>query len=149
MNWSELFGAHQQPSFEEVKKFIGQGEPLWSELLSHIDCKYKARPRMSYSKCSAQPGWNVKLQKSGRSLCTLYPMPGYFIALVVIGAKEEKEFEMAFSGFTPHVQSLYRKASSACGGRWLMIEARDKSVVDDIKALVELRRNPKKAAQLD
>ncbi|WP_423245054.1 DUF3788 family protein [Heliorestis acidaminivorans] len=26
---------------------------------------------MTYSKCSAQPGWNVKYKKSGKSLCTL------------------------------------------------------------------------------
>jgi hypothetical protein len=37
----------------------------------------------------------VKYQNSGKSLCTLYPMEGYFIALVVIGAKEEEEVEMA------------------------------------------------------
>ncbi|KAB2952754.1 DUF3788 family protein [Heliorestis acidaminivorans] len=32
---------------------------------------YQAKPHITYSKCSAQPGWNVKYKKSGKSLCTL------------------------------------------------------------------------------
>jgi hypothetical protein len=41
MKWSELFNIDQQPSYEDIKEFIGQGEPLWSELLSYIELKYK------------------------------------------------------------------------------------------------------------
>lgn len=71
-------------------------------------------------------------------------MEGYFIALVVIGAKEEAEVEMAFGTFTPYVQNLYRKTSFSCGGRWLMIEVRDKSVLNDIKSLLAIRVKPKR-----
>ena len=99
---------------------------------------------MSYSKCAAQPGWNIKYQKSGKSLCTLYPMEGYFIGLVVVGAKEEEEVEMALGTFTPYVQELYRKSSFSCGGRWLMIEVKNKSVLQDIKSLIAIRVRPKK-----
>lgn len=31
----------------------------------------------------------MKYRKSGRSLCTLYPMDGHFVALVVIGEHEK------------------------------------------------------------
>ena len=99
---------------------------------------------MSYSKCAAQPGWNIKYQKSGKSLCTLYPMEGYFIGLVVVGAKEEEEVEMALGTFTPYVQELYRKSSFSCGGRWLMIEVKNISVLQDIKSLIAIRVRPKK-----
>jgi hypothetical protein len=27
-------------------------------------------------------GWNIKYQKSGKSICTIYPQQGYFLALV-------------------------------------------------------------------
>ncbi|WP_069998184.1 DUF3788 domain-containing protein [Cellulosilyticum sp. I15G10I2] len=139
MKWDELFNANNQPSYGDIKKFIGEDEPLWSELLTYIDSTYQIQPKMSYSKCSAQPGWNVKYQKSSKSLCTLYPMDGYFIALVVVGTKEENAVEMALGAFTPYVQNLYRKTSFSCGGRWLMIEVKDKSVLDDIKRLIAIR----------
>jgi len=71
-------------------------------------------------------------------------MPGYFIALVVIGAKEQEEAEMALGTFTPDIQNLYRKTSFACGGRWLMIEVRDESVLNDVKSLIAMRVKPKR-----
>ena len=106
MKWSELFNVNQVPSYEDIKQYIGEGEPIWSELLSYIEKAYQVQPKMTYSKCSAQPGWNIKYQKSSKSLCTLYPMEGFFIALVVVGAKEEEEVEMALGTFTPYVQGL-------------------------------------------
>ncbi|NLI92771.1 MAG: DUF3788 domain-containing protein [Peptococcaceae bacterium] len=99
---------------------------------------------MTFSKCSAQPGWNIKYQKNSKSLCTLYPMEGFFIGLVVVGAKEEEEVEMELGTFTPYVQGLYRKTSFSCGGRWLMIEVKEKSVLQDIKRLIAARVKPKR-----
>lgn len=68
---------------------------------------------MDYSTCSFQPGWNVKYKKGGKSLCTLYPMDGYFIALVVVGPKEEEEVKICMDAglFTTYVKELYDKAA--------------------------------------
>jgi hypothetical protein len=100
---------------------------------------------MSYSKCSAQPGWNVKYQKSGKSLCTMYPMDGFFIALIVIGAKEEAEVEAAaaLGQFTPYMTELYRRTAFSCGGRWLMIRVTDREILEDVKKLIAIRVRPK------
>ncbi|AFL99612.1 MULTISPECIES: DUF3788 domain-containing protein [Desulfitobacterium] len=144
MNWSEAFNANRQPSDDDIKAFIGQGKLLWSELFSYIDAAYQVKPKLAFSQCSAQPGWNVKYQKSGKSLCTLYPMEGFFIALVVVGAKEEETVEMALGTFTSYVQSLYRKTSFSCGGRWLMIEVREQPVLNDVKSLIAIRVRPKR-----
>ncbi len=104
---------------------------------------YQVRPKMTYSKCAAQPGWNVKYQKSGKSLCTLYPMKDFFIALVVVGAKEETEVGLSLEMLTPYVAGLYRRTSFSCGGRWLMIEVKDKDVLDDVKSLINIRVKPR------
>lgn len=71
-------------------------------------------------------------------------MDGYFIALIVVGAKEEEEVEMSLGTFTPYVQDLYRKTRFSCGGRWLMIEVREKSVLDDVKNLIAIRVKSKR-----
>lgn len=144
MKWSELFNVSQVPSYEDINQYIREGKPNWSELLSYIEKAYQVQPKMTYSKCAAQPGWNIKYQKSSKSLCTLYPMEGFFIALVVVGTKEEEEVEMALGTYTPYVQGLYRKTSFSCGGRWLMIEVKEKSVLNDIKSLIAIRVKPKR-----
>ena len=42
--------------------------------------------KIAYSNCAMDNnvwrGWNIKYQKSGKSLCTIYPQQGYFLALV-------------------------------------------------------------------
>lgn len=144
MKWSERYKIDQMPSMAEILNFIGEGGSLWSDLLSYIEREYQIQSKLSYSKCAGQPGWNVKYQKSSKSLCTLYPMEGFFIALVVIGAKEEEEMEMALGTFTPYIQQLYRKTSFSCGGRWLMIEIKDEAVLEDVKSLMAIRVRPKR-----
>lgn len=143
MKWSELFNDTQIPSCEDIEQYIGEGSPLWLELISYIENTYEVQPKITFSKCSAQPGWNIKYQKSGKSLCTLYPMKGFFIALVVVGAKEEPKVEMVLETFTPYIQRLYRSTSFSCGGHWLMIEVKNKDVLEDIKELIAIRLKQK------
>jgi hypothetical protein len=141
MKWNELFGADRMPSFEDIRSFIGDARPIWDELLSYIEETYKSKPQLDYSKCSAQPGWNVKYKKGSKSLCTLYPMPGYFIALVVVGRKEENEVELAIEAgrFSTYVNVLYKNTAFSAMGRWLMIEVKHKDILNDIKGLMEIR----------
>ena len=141
MKWNELFEAYRSPSFEEIRDFIGEAKPIWDELVSYFEETYKVKPQLDYSKSSAQPGWKEKYKKRGKSLCTLYPMPNYFIALVVVGVKEENEVELAIKAdlFTPYVNELYSKTAFSAMGRWLMIEVKNKEVVNDIKRIIEIR----------
>lgn len=113
--------------------------PLWANLNDFLREKYGVQPSYDYSICSSQPGWNVKYRKGGRSLCTLYPMPGFFIALVTIGAKEEMEAELIAPTFTNHVQELMKIAGRVMGARWLMIHVTDEQVLDDVKCLIQIR----------
>ncbi|NCC64593.1 MAG: DUF3788 domain-containing protein, partial [Spirochaetia bacterium] len=91
--------------------------------------------------CSAQPGWNVKYKKKGKSLCTLYPEIDAFIVLVVVGAKEEEAVGslVAQGAFTPYVQNLFQAARPMAIGRWLMIEVHEIKVLEDIKTLISIR----------
>jgi len=143
MKWSELYQNNTMPSDKDIEQYIGEGAPLWNDLLLYTEKTYQVKPKMSYSKCAAQPGWNIKFQKSGKSLCTLYPMKDYFIALVVVGEKEEAEVELTLEAFSPYVVNLYHGTSFSCGGRWLMIEVRDKAVLNDVKSLMAIRVKPK------
>ncbi len=142
MEWVNLFGANKQPSEKEIADFINS--PLWAELNNFLQESYSVTPSYSYSTCSGQPGWNIKYQKAGRSLCTLYPMDGFFIALVVIGAKEQTEAELLITTCTDYVRNLFSKSASVVGGKWLMINVTDEKILDDVKNLIQTRRKIKK-----
>ena len=96
---------------------------------------------MSYSGCSAQPGWNVKYKKSGRAVCALYPMQDYFIALVVIGNKEEVGVKLLIENnkLSTYTKNLYLNTVAMPMGRWLMIEVKNYETLQDIKELIALR----------
>lgn len=145
MEWNFLFDVSREPDENDMEAYIGSAGPLWNGLRAYIETIYQVKSKTSFSKCSAQPGWNVKYQKSGKSLCTLYPMEGFFIALVVIGAKEESEAGagVKLGAFTPYVSELYRNTVSSCGGRWLMIRVDDSDVLEDVKRLIAIRVKPK------
>jgi hypothetical protein len=146
MNWHEVFDEDRFPSAEDIRVFLGEAKTIWDDLTVYIEITYQTKPQIAYSGCSAQPGWNVKYRKSSKSLCTLYPMQNYFIALVVVGAKEEAEVEETIGAgeFTAYLKELYQKTAFSAMGRWLMIEVRDREVLDDVKRLIEIRVKPAK-----
>jgi len=83
----EIFNKENQPTEVEIKEFVGAGIlTLFTDLDSHLREDYKVKPKFSYSNCAMDKniwrGWNIKYQKSGKSLCTIYPQHGYFLVLI-------------------------------------------------------------------
>jgi len=68
-------------------------------------------------------------------------MQDFFIALVVLGAKEESPVaRLVTEGqLSPYVVDLYAAARAMPMGRWLMIEVQDGSILSDVETLVSIR----------
>lgn len=130
------------PEMETVSSYVNNA--LWEELCNHLEERYQVKPVFSYSKCSMQPGWNVKYKKSGRALCTLYPFQKEYRALVVIGEREKAEMELALPTFTPYLRQLYRDTTEGMGQKWLMIHVTDHAILEDVKKCVDIRRTASK-----
>lgn len=140
-SWNKMDKA-QEPTMEMVSGFVQS--PLWDDLCQHIETQYKVKPVFSYSGCKMEgdwDGWNVKYKKSGRSLCSLYPQQGSFIALVVIGGRERAETEYALPFLSPYLQRLYQDTKEGMGQKWLAIEVTEKAILDDLKKLIAIRKN--------
>jgi len=137
MEWSKLYEESKEPSAEDINNFIGSD--IWLKLNSFIQETYNILPRLSYSKCSMQRGWNIKYKKGGKALCTLYPMPGYFIALIVIAEQNELFIPVC----SDYVKKLYGNTSFSAGGKWLMIEVTDPQIFEDVKSLIQFRVKPR------
>jgi len=140
MEWSQLYPSDVPPTYEMMGAFIDN--PLWEELNAYLQKAYAAAPKIVYSGCSGQPGWDVKYQKRGKSLCTLYPMDGFFIALVVIGAKEMVEAELFMPMCGAYTQALFSHAVVCMSQKWLMMHVTDGEVLQDAKRLIALRVRP-------
>lgn len=140
MEWNRKFSEEQQPSGADIAAFVAT--PLWGELGEYLAASYGVQPTVQYSKCSMQHGWNVKYKKGGKALCTLYPMPGYFIALVVVGPRELPEAEALLPLWGSYLQELYQRTAVSMGAKWLMAKVRDPQTLQDVKSVIALRVTP-------
>ena len=135
--WPQLFPMNQQPSMEELDRYADN--PLWPELRQYLKDAYGAEPRMDYSRCGLEPGWNVKFKKGSKALTTVYLRPGYVTAMVSIAPKDEAAAEGILLTCTEATRTLYQNTASSKMGRWLMLDLTSPGLLEDIKALLTHR----------
>lgn len=135
---NDIVKVTEKPSLKEISEYINNS--LFDRLCTHVETEYQSKPVLEYSRCSMQYGWNIKYKKSGRTLCTLYPMDGFFITLIVIGERERTDTEIELSFCTDYVQQLYKETETGMGQKWLMIHVTDDAILEDVKQLIAVRR---------
>lgn len=139
-----LDGSHA-PTYDEILGYIdGYGKGLWQDINSFIRERYKVSHNISYSKCSAKPGWNVKYQKSGKSICTLYPEKEGFVVLVVVLMDIIPLLEALAGEFETEVMEVIKSAKPFNGTKWLMISVNSDKVLNNIKHILLLKSDKKK-----
>ena len=140
-NWTQLFPMDRKPSVEELDQYADN--PLWPELRQYLKDAYGAEPRMDYSRCGLEPGWNVKFKKGSKALATVYLRLGYVTAMVSVAPKDEDAAEGVLLTCTEYTRTLYRNTASSKMGRWLMIDLTSPEVLEDLKSLLALRVKPR------
>lgn len=125
-----------QAMAESIK---GDAHGRWLELVAHIQDTFGAKPQITYSKCSAKPGWNLKYKKSGKALCTLYPEPESFTALIVVASSDMDRYDLIRPIFSDSMNVLYDRTQLFNNTKWLMIPVSDDTVLEDVKKLVQFK----------
>jgi len=132
------------PTYDEIFQYIDEpARDLWQEINSFVQHKYNVSPKIAYSKCSAKPGWNIKYQKSGKSICTLYPEKEGFVSLVVILLSMVPIVEAMSDEFETQILETIKSAKPFNGTLWLMIQVKDSNMVDSLKRLLSLKHDIK------
>jgi len=141
MLWSESYNNELEPLDNQIREFVDT--PLWDDLANYLQQTYNIQPKSAYSGCSMDKGfwkgWNVKYKKNGKSLCTLYPKQGYFVALIAVGAKESVEADFLMPLCDDYTQEVYSQAKFGTGYKSLTIDVTSESILHDVKNLIALR----------
>ena len=139
-----LDGSHM-PAYDEIVEYVNMPvRELWEQINDFIRQRYKALPRIIYSICSGKPGWNVKYQKSGKSICTLYPEKDCFIVLLVITLDLLPVIEALSEELTEETLQTVRTARPFNGTKWLMLQVKNGLQLDDVKQLIILKQDTKR-----
>lgn len=137
MDWQDMFFQDNKPTSEQIKEFINS--PLWDKLNNTLTSTYNVEPKIEYSKCSMQKGWNVKYKKRGKSLCTLYPQEGFFKALVIVSESNRAEVDLVINTCCDYIKQIYSEINFFNGSKWLMIQVDNISVLNDTFELIKFR----------
>ncbi len=136
-----ILDASHDLAYEEILTYLK--EPAltwWQEINAFIQQKYGVSPKVTYSKCTAQQGWNVKYQKSGKSICTLYPEKESFIVLVVIKLELVGMIENMASFYESAVMEIVRGARPFNGTKWLMIPVTSPRILKNVQDLLVFKQ---------
>ena len=130
--------SHIMPSLDEISEYISN--ELFDQFVQILKERYKVKEKIEFSKCSMQPGWNVKFKKSNKSLCVIYPQQRYFTVMVVVGLKEKEDVEVYLLKASSILRDIYDKTQEGRGQKWLMIDLEDEGhLYEDVLKLIDIK----------
>jgi len=141
MQWHELFPKDKPPSEEDISAWLGtETAGIWKDLITTCQQRWKARSRLTYSVCSGKPGWNLKLQKSGKTLGTLYPEQGSFSVFVVVPFSAGPMMQELLPDLSTELADLYRNADDFMkAGKWMMFRITRRETMQDYLKILAVK----------
>ena len=131
----------KQPTLSQIYKIAGNKRGLLQNLVTFIHETYLVSEEYRYSQKS---GWTILYRKSGKSLALVNIKEGGFVATVVIGKSLNEEVEK--SKVSSRVKKIFQDAHQYPDGRWLNIDVNTEVDIEDIKALLLIKRKSVKKA---
>jgi hypothetical protein len=132
-----------EPTPQEISNALGARQPLWQKLTQFILDIYQLSGDLSYG--GKNYGWNFWYRKSGKSLASLYPQQGYFVAQIVLGKDQvEQALDLKLG---KNVRTTLEETPQLHDGRWLFIKVKTEKDVKDIQQLLQVKRRPRPQKQ--
>jgi hypothetical protein len=128
-----------QPTLTEVNKALGPKKSLWEELTCFISDNYPIPGEWNFG--GKKYGWNLWYRKSGKTLVSLYPGKGDFVAQIVLG-KDQVEQALGLK-LGKNVGTVLNETPQLHDGRWLFIHVKTEKDVKDVQQLLQVKRKPK------
>ncbi len=130
--------AHQ-PTTKEVFDALGSRQTLWVGLTQFIADNYPIPGEWNFG--GKNYGWNIWYRKSGKTLLTLYPQEGYFVAQIVLG-KDQVEQALNLK-LGKNVGTVLAETPQLHDGCWLFIKVKTEKDMKDIQQLLQVKRRPR------
>ena len=128
-----------QPTETAVLAALGAKQPLWKDLTQFISNNYPIPGEWNFG--GKNYGWNLWYRKSGKTLVTLYPQDGYFVAQIVLGKAQVEQALTLKLG--KNVGTVLAETPQLHDGRWLLIKVKTQRDVKDIQQLLQVKRRPR------
>lgn len=131
----------EESRYEEVKELLSKETlSIWDELTETIDTLYDV-DRL-WDKGFGEWKIEYKYRRGGKTLCTFYAKEGVANLLITYGKVEREKFEEIGTSLSKSLQDIYEKTETLHDGKWLWIPLDDKIRMEDIVAMLKIKRRP-------
>ena len=141
---SRMLNKEMAPDDDDILKFLGQ-EPVvevWKQLTAFINQHYLFGRAIEFG--GKKYGWNVTYKQSKKTIISLFPERKSFTVLFVFGRKELEEIEADKARLTREMIDKINAAKQYHDGKWLWLRIENQFYVNDLTALLKIKRKPKK-----
>ncbi|MHA2066006.1 MAG: DUF3788 domain-containing protein [Candidatus Thorarchaeota archaeon] len=133
-----------EPTSEDIVRFIKGKRAVvsWKRLQEYLSLHYNLHvPELQFG--GQKYGWCIRYRRGGKTLCTLYPEIGGFTILIVYGRKEVETFMERQSEISDQLVTQFKETKQFHDGKWLWIQLRDSTLLDDLKIMLAIKRRPR------
>ena len=139
---SRITGKSASPDDGAIRQWIGpEAFKRWTRLRTWIDASYPGVFEPDWLYGGKNRGWSLRYKKT-KAFCTLIPEYGRLSALVVMGGAEREKFEERRYTWSPSLVKLYDEARTYTDGKWLTVAISSTEDLDDVRALLMMKRPP-------
>jgi hypothetical protein len=130
-----------EPTPEQIAQALGASQPHWERIVQFIAASYAMPGVMSFG--GKKYGWNVWYRQGGKSLLSLFPQDGYFVAQIVLGREQAAQAQEASLGEA--TRQALAQTPLLHDGLWLFLPVRTAQDAEDIERLLVIKKKVRKA----
>jgi len=124
------------PEEIDLADSLGSNYPLWKTIKEFVHQKYpEARDEWNYP--GEKYGWSFRIKDKKRAILYLLPRDRFFTVALVFGQKATDR--VLTSRISEKIKNELETARVYAEGRGIRIDVRDEMIIDDIKALIEIK----------
>ncbi len=113
---------------------------IWNTLTDAIDSLYDVDKLWN----KGFGDWEIeyKYRRGGKTLCTFYAKENVANLLIIYGKSEREKIEEMIPSLSKPLQDIYEKTETFHDGKWLWIPIDDKMKVEEMTAMLSIKRKP-------
>ncbi len=113
---------------------------IWNTLTDAIDSLYDVDKLWN----KGFGDWEIeyKYRRGGKTLCTFYAKENVANLLIIYGKSEREKIEEMIPSLSKPLQDIYEKTETFHDGKWLWIPIDDKMKVEEMIAMLSIKRKP-------
>lgn len=127
--------------YEAVKSLLSpETLKIWERMTAAIDALYDVDRLWD----KGFGPWQVeyKCRRGGKTLCTFYAREGEAVLLITYGKVEREKFETIRADLSPSLLSIYDETAVLHDGKWLWLPLDEKLQLQDVMAMLKIKRKP-------